>query len=135
MHKTHKTVHFVTFYSPGTFVAESTTKPIQAWDVETAKMMARDIKERYTAVPYGFQFSTRQRGFDDLDSRETARSPMYWLGGVVETLAEVKARATEKDRVLVSNMEANGYDRIVTNANSWRWTQPLQDGDVVLDWP
>ena len=126
--------HFVTFFSPGTFVAEMSTKPIDSWDVESAKAIARDIKERHNATPYGFQFTTRSRGPEDLDSHETARSPMYYLGGTVETLAQVKARATDKDRILVSNMEINGYKRIITNDNSWRWTQPLSDSDVVLEW-
>lgn len=128
------TKHFVTFYSPGTFFAEDTTMPIESWDVERAKDLARGIKERHGATPYGFQFSSRERGPEDLDSHETARSGTYFLGGKVETLAEVKARATERDRILISNMECNGYERIVTNDNSWRWTQPLRDGDVVLDW-
>jgi hypothetical protein len=30
-------------------------------------------------------------------------------------------------------MEVNGWDRIITNDNSWRWTQPLGKDDVVLD--
>jgi hypothetical protein len=59
---------------------------------------------------------------------------MYFLGGKVETLEEVKARATDKDRVLVMNMEGNGIARIITNTNSWSWTQPLGEKDVVLDW-
>jgi hypothetical protein len=126
--------HFVTFYSPGTFVAEDTTKPIASWDVDIAKQMARDIKERHAAVPYGFRFTTRSRGEEDLDSKVIATSPMYFLGGKVETLEEVKARATKEDSILVSNLEVNGYARIVTNNNSWRWTQPLQPDDVVLDW-
>ncbi len=128
--------HFVTFYSPGTLVAEDTTLPIDSWDIEKAKEMARGIKERHGAVPYGFQFSTRSRGDADLDSKVSKESPMYYLGGKVETLAEVKARATdsERDRILVSNMECNGYKRIITNNNSWRWTQPLKYTDVVLDW-
>jgi len=125
--------HFVTFYSPGTFVSEQTEKPIDSWDIEKAKKMARKIKERYDATPYGFRFSTRSRGDKDLDSKVTATSPMYYLGGKVETLAEVKARATEEDRILVSNMEINGYERIITNTNSWKCTQPLKPGDVVLD--
>lgn len=125
--------HFVTFYSPGTFVAEESTKPIDAWDVDKAVKMARKVSERYNAKPYGFRFSTRERGKDDLDSKVTKRSGLYWLGGKVETLAQVKARATEKDRILVSNMECNKYERIVTNDNSWRWTMPLEKGDVVLD--
>ena len=126
--------HFVTFLSPGTFVAEDTTKPIDSWDIEAAKTMARKIKERYGAVPYGFRFTTRSRGENDLDSKVTAESPLYYLGGKVETLAEVKARATADDRILVSNMECNGYDKIITNTNSWRWTQPLQPSDIVLEW-
>lgn len=125
--------HFVTFYSPGTFVAETTEKPIDSWDVEKAVEMAQGITERYGAKPYGFRFSTRSRDADELDSRVTATSPMYYLGGKVETLEQVKARATSKDHVLVMNMEINGYGRIVTNDNSWRWTQPLGADDVVLD--
>ena len=60
---------------------------------------------------------------------------MYYLGGKVETLAEVKARATKDDSILIANMECNHYDRIITNTNSWKVTQPLNPKDVVLDWP
>jgi hypothetical protein len=31
-------------------------------------------------------------------------------------------------------MRCNGYDRIVVNTNSWRWTQPLGEDDEVLDY-
>lgn len=127
--------HFVTFYSPGIFVAEETIKPIDSWDVDAACEMARTVLERYNATPYGFRFSTRGRSETDLDSKEVARSNFYWLGGTVEILAQVKARATEKDQILVSNMECNGWDRIITNNNSWKWTAPLDPDDVVLDWP
>lgn len=132
MGKMHK--HFVTFFSPGTLVAEETTQPIDAWDVHAATALVNGITERYGATPYGFQFTTRGRSSQDLDSRVIKRSPLYWLGGTVETLAEVKARATEKDRILIANMEGNGYDRIITNTNSWRWTQPLGETDIVLDY-
>src|SRR5690242_8622300 len=96
--------------------------------------IARDIRERYDARPYGFRFSTRERGEDDLDPKVTAESNLYYLGGTIETLAEVKARATADDRILIANMEGNGYDRIITNNNSWRWTQPFKSDDVVLEW-
>lgn len=129
-----KQQHFVTFYSPGTFVAETTTKPIDAWDIEAAKEMAHEITERYGATPYGFRFSTRSRGDADLDSKVTATSGVYYLGGKIETLADLKKRADLNERILRSNMEGNGWDRIVVNENSYRWTQPLQDDDVVLDW-
>lgn len=126
--------HFVTFYSPGTPVSETTTRSIEAWDIEQAQQMAHTVLERHNATPYGFRFSTRSRDDADLDSRVTSESPMYYLGGRIETLAEVKARANPGDRILVSNMERNGWDRVITNENSWRWTAPLYPTDVVLDW-
>lgn len=129
------TKHYVTFYSPGTLVAEQRSVEVDSWDVDAAQAMALGVTERYDAIPYGFQFTTRGRGDADLDSRVIAKSPFYWLGGVVETLAQVKARATDRDRILIANMEGNGYDRIITNYNSWRWTQPLGADDVVLDVP
>lgn len=126
--------HFVTFYSPGTFVAEESVKPIDSWDVEQAKAMARTIQERYQATPYGFRFSTRAREENELDSKVVSESPLYYLGGTVETLEQVKARATAQDAILISNMECNGYARVITNNNSWKWTQPLRDTDIVLEW-
>jgi hypothetical protein len=124
--------HFVTFYSPGTFVAEQTTKPIETWNAEEAVAMAAQIKERYNATPYGFRFSTRGREATDLDSREVAHSPMHYIGGKVETIEEVFARNDPKENILRSNMDINGYKRIWTSTEGWRWTQPLQEDDVVL---
>jgi hypothetical protein len=64
----------------------------------------------------------------------TARSPRYHLGGRIETLSEVKARADPNERILVGNIENNGVDRIIVNDNSWRSIHPLEATDVVLDW-
>lgn len=126
--------HFVTFLSPGSFCSEQTQKPIDEWDVETAKDMVRNIKERHGATPYGFYFSTRERKDDELDSKVTKTSSMYYLGGKIETLAEVKARKDPNDKILISNMECNEWDRIITNTNSWKITQPLGKDDIVLEW-
>ena len=126
--------HFVTFYSPGTFVSEATEKPVEAWDVKIACRMARKIKERYAATPYAFRFSTRGRGDNDLDSKITATSPLYYLGGTVRTAEEVLAGTDPKEDILRLNVSGNGYKRIIVNDNSWRFTAPLEEGDVVLDW-
>ena len=125
--------HFVTFYSPGTFVAEATTLPIKSWSVPLAISMSRGILERHGATPYGFEFSTRERKTKDLDSKTVATSNLYYLGGKVETIDEVRARKDPKEKTLLSNMEINGWKKIVVNDNSWRWTQPYRAGDVVLD--
>lgn len=125
--------HFVNFCSPGTFVSEVTARPVEAWDVEAAKAAATEITERHGARPYGFYFTTRSRGEDDLDSKESARSNFYYLGGRVETIDEVRTRADPKERILLSNMEANDIDRIIVNDNSWRFTAALNETDVILD--
>ncbi len=127
--------HFVTFYSPGTFVAETTEQPIDAWDVEAARRMAKRIRERHGATPYGFRFTTRSRGDKDLDSKVVKKSPMHYLGGKVETLAEIEARNDPREAILRDNMRGNKWDRVVTTTNGYRWTQPLEKDDIVLPAP
>jgi hypothetical protein len=126
--------HFVTFYSPGTLFSEETSKKIKSWDVDEAIKMVHGIKERHGATPYGFRFSTRGRGHDDLDSRQTAESNMYFLGGKTLSLQDIIDRNDPKDKTLIANMEGNGYDYVVENTNSWKTTLPLNDGDKVSDW-
>lgn len=124
--------HFVTFYSPGTFVAEDRTQEIPEWDVKLAVKLSKKIVERYGARPYGFRFTTRTRGPKDLDSKVTATSPMHYIGCKVETLAEIEARNDPKEKILRENMRNNNWDRVVVTTSGWRWTQPLQKGDVVV---
>ena len=126
--------HFVIFYSPGSFTSETTQKQIDSWDVEKAKKMARNIKERHGATPYGFSFVTRERGDSDLDSKITKRSPTYYLGGKVETYEMVLLRNDPKEETLRWNMKHNNIDRVFINTNSWKTTMPLQKDDVVLEW-
>lgn len=126
--------NFVIFSSPGTFVAETTTKEIDSWDVDEAKKMANGVEQRYGATPFGFQFITRERKGGELDSSVTERSPMYYLGGEVLTLEEVEARKDPEDRILISNMKCNNWNRVITNTNSWKATMPLSQEDVVLEW-
>jgi hypothetical protein len=124
--------HFVTFMSPGTFMAEDRTMPIDSWDVLEAQKMSAAVTERYNAVPYGFYFTTRSRGPDDLDSKVTAKSQMYFIHCKVETIEEIEARNLPGERILRSNMRCNGYKAVVVTTRGWKWTQPLRDGDVVL---
>lgn len=125
--------HFVIFFSPGTFVAEHTERPIERWNIDEAMAMARGITERHGATPYAFQFTTRARNESELDSKEIKRSGTYYLGGTILTVEDIKVRNDPRDRILISNMEGNGWSKVVDNRNSWRWIQPLLEGDVVLD--
>ena len=58
---------------------------------------------------------------------------MHYVDCKVETLADVEARNNPADRILIANMKSNDYDRIVTTATGWKWTQPLRADDVVLE--
>ncbi len=121
------------YFSPGTMFAETTVLPIDAWDIDLAVNMARQIKERHSATPYGFRFLTRSRGDADLDNKVVAKSPMYFLGGKIFTLEDIEARNDPGEEILRSIMRINGYERVVVNDNSWRRAQPLEDDDVVLE--
>jgi hypothetical protein len=125
--------HFVTFESPGTFVNEETTQPIDFWDVDTAVKMSRKITERYEAKPFAFYFTTRARKDSELDSKVIKESGRYFLGGRVLTLADVE-REMPKEAILIANMRCNKWDRVVLNDNSWRSCQPLRAKDTVLEY-
>ena len=122
--------HFVTFYSPGTFVAENTTVPIPSWDIKLAEKMAKDITERHNAHPYCFQFTTRGRDDNELDSKVTKISCRYFIEGKVETLAEVER--TQPGSILASNMRCNHIKRVISTTKGWKWTIPLKDDDYIL---
>lgn len=126
--------HFVIFYSPGTFVSETTEREIDSWDVEQAMEIARTVKERHGATPYGFRFTTRSRADDELDSKVTERSNMYFLGGKIRHLDFIILENKPDEQILISNMRNNGWDRVIENTNSYKITQPLEKDDVVLEW-
>jgi hypothetical protein len=120
--------NIVQFYSPGTLIAEVSRIEIASWDVEKAMELARTIKERYNAIPYGFQFLC-------IDGDSLTNSPMYFLNGNVFTIDEVIARNDPSEEILRFNMTVNGIDRIIVNTNSWKTTQTFGKDDVVLEWP
>lgn len=124
--------HFVTFLSPGTFVHEETTKEIERWDSELAITMARNVKERYNAKPFAFFFTTRSRGEKDFDSKQSRQSGRYYLGGEILTVAQVKKKFPN-ETILHSNMECNGWDKVIVNTNSWKIVQPFEKDDKLLD--
>ena len=122
--------HFVTFYRPGTFVAETVVREVDGWNLDEARNAYDNLDDFMRTNCYGFQFFTKGRADDELDSKVTDRSAMYYLGGKVETYEDVQSR-TNGYSTLLSNMKSNGYDRVITNVPSG-WTQPLRDDDVVL---
>ena len=126
--------HYVTFYSPGTIVPETDTHEVDSWNVNAAVEMSYEINQRHGARPYGFRFTTRERGPDDFDSKVTATSGTYYLGGEVMTLEQVRAKKRSGDATLITNMKINNIERVIENCNSWRSVTEFKDGDVVLQY-
>lgn len=133
--------HYVVFYSPGTFVSETTSRPIEAWDVAAAVRLSRDIIERHQARPYGFRFETRlvaepvddgEGGVLQVTPKLVEESGTYFLGGHLLTYHEVEARNEEGERILRSNMRSSDWCIVVVNDNSWRSMIPFGEQDVLL---
>jgi len=117
--------HFVRFLFPGTFVSEEDSQALSAWDVETAKRLATVYLRR----PFAFEFTTRERADDELDSKVVATSPRYYIGGEVRTAAEIEAGTDPREDILRSNVKNNGYKRIIYTCGQHF---ALEDGAVVL---
>jgi hypothetical protein len=127
--------HFVRFFSPGTLLSEQTDKPVKKWDTKEALKILPNIEERYGAKPYGFCFVTYARGDEDLDSKQTACSGMYYIDAKVETYEEIVKRNLPEEDVLRSNMKINEIKKVVTNgpnSKTYHFCVPLEDEDVIL---
>ena len=129
---------YVTFYSPGSFVSESSTKKISKFDTKLAAKMAKTVEERHGAKPYGFIFheqeegnlTTGKRRFK-IEPKETYKSGTYFLGGKILTLESIPD--IEQNSILKSNIKNNGYKAVVENTNSWKITLPFTENDVLLN--
>lgn len=136
--------HLVTFYSPGTLFAEQSSREVESWDPKLAAKMAKDVIERYGATPYAFRFSTvlTREPVDDgeggklnVESREVDHSGLYFLGGQLETLDDVEARADPKEEILRSNMRCNDQFIVCVRGAPARFRSciPFGPEDVLCD--
>lgn len=102
-------VHYVTYYYPGSFFPETSRKQVPDWDSERAYLASSSDPRK----PYAFKFVTLGRTAEELNSREIARSPTYFLGGSLMSLEEVLASPGSDLKTLAENMQANGWDRVI----------------------
>jgi hypothetical protein len=134
-----ETKDFVEYFSPGTFFAESSMRPCKYGDIMKALEMARGVKERYGATPYGFRFYRErlktvedEHGNKAVQSTETVdKSGMYFITGTVLHYDDVAD--TDENRILRSNMMGNNWPFMCDNRNSWRSSQPFHQEDCVVD--
>lgn len=114
--------HYVEFFYPGSFFPETRVREIQ------------DRTSPATNVPEGaygwrvFSQETITMGGETLTGKPKDYGPMVYFGEIM-TLEDVRALGGDY-RILISNMEINGWDRVVRTVRGN--FQPLNDGDVVL---
>lgn len=93
--------------------------------------MAKDIKERHGATPYGFSFETRES--DGWYPKTVKESGMYYLGGKLLKLIDIPD--TKENSILRNNMRFNNYECVIEITNSWKITLPFyKDKDTLLEW-
>jgi hypothetical protein len=119
--------HFVRFYFANAITADITDVPtMPAAGITVARLLAA----QYSRAPYAFEFVTRSRGPDEMDSKETYLSPTYYLGGEAYTFEQIAARDDPNDRILLENMSCNKWNRVILTPKGQ--IRPLNDDDVVL---
>jgi hypothetical protein len=122
--------HFVTFLSPGTFVSETTTQEIDRWDTILAMKIAKSIKERHGAKPYGFRFETKDS--NGWEPKTVKSSGIYYLGGRLLTIDDIPD--TDENKTLRWNMKYNNIETVIENTNSWKVTMPFdKNKDTLLE--
>jgi hypothetical protein len=114
---------YVEFFYPGSFVSESSVQEVAD----------RNPPAELPKGAYGYRFFSRSEVTQDgetLRGQPKDHGPMTYCGEAM-TLEDVKALTPAGDyRILVSNMECNGWDRVVRTIRGQ--FMPLNDGDVVL---
>lgn len=116
------TKHYVEFSFPGEFFSEYTVQEVAERNPELVKVpegvFAYRFFDRSEAIVDGETIVGDRKNF----------SPLTYLG-TAYTLEEVKAQFPECTP-LISNMECNGWNRVVkTRRGNW---QPLEEGDTVI---
>lgn len=133
--------HYVKFHSPGTFVSEISTKPIDSWDISKAIELFRSISERYGAKPYCFVFLTLEEMDSVVENGKefevnpnlVRKSGFYHLGGTLKYYHEIKAQNNKENDILLSNMSCNRKWIVVENNNSYRSVHYFEEDDFLVD--
>jgi len=133
--------HYVDFLSPGTFVSEESSAPIEDWDTHKAAQMATHILERYGARPYAFRFRTMltrdplpdgEGGLFQVQPKEVAKSGLHFICGEVIRYDDIpdddKAR-----RILKANMRNTDCALAVETRNGYRHTAYYSSADCIVD--
>lgn len=139
---TFTTRHYVTFYSPGTFVSETSTKQIGEWDTAEAVKLSEAIVERHGARPYAFRFETMREGdgvadpegvVHKVEPTKLKSSGMYFIGGNLRSYKDVVRDNRPNESILRSNMDCNRIPYVCEVTRGYLSTHPFEENDSIVD--
>jgi hypothetical protein len=138
--KTQK-YYTVSFFSPGTFFSETSHKDFQELDLKKICAVAKTMKERHNASPYGFVWEYRELPTDlpQIEGYKLEVTPkvIEKSTGIIYITGEIiysKDLISERDRILKFNLERN-YDGVgVINKNSYIFHAGFNEGDMIIGW-
>jgi hypothetical protein len=118
------TVRYVRFLSPGSFCANEWTMPVESADPSAVV---------WPENAYAFTIHER---VDMRDGAETFKGEAKQIGPVyyhpdskVVTKEEIAAKGDPRDRILLSNMQCNGWPAVIESR--WgNWPQPYEADKV-----
>lgn len=113
---------------PGSFFAEHVSKEIPEMTVAAAKAAAPKsafafvLYERADPVDLGPEYTVTPKRQNE--------SGKHFLGGQIFTLAEIESLNDPDNRILISNMRGNRWDRVIrTSMGNW---QPFEETSCIV---
>lgn len=118
---------YIEFLYPGAFISESSTCEVRTRDMSNIEVPKNS---------YGFRFFDVLSAIVNtngnqvkLTSKRINVSPMYYYGGELYTVTELKL-AFPNEHILIGNIEGNGHQRAI-KCRTGNW-QPFNDGEDIL---
>ena len=122
-----KTVQMITFYYPGILFSENSSKEIGHRDPYRVKMPNNAFA--FSFYDKVIQTAKLENGKEIEHVEKKNESERYYPGGQSLNLTQAK-QATGDNRILCSNMEANGYDRVIRTCMGNY--QPFEPGKTLI---
>lgn len=118
---------YVEFFFPGSLFAESTTKKVKTRDVSKIKVPKNAFRFRF------FDKHIYSETIDEIELKNekvTNESPVYYYGGKVYTIAELK-REFPNEKTLIGNIESYKCKKaICCRTGNW---QPFGETDILIE--
>lgn len=136
-----KKYYLVTYYSPGSFVSETSSARFKNFNLASFVKRAKSISERHGSKPYGFTVEEKEEpvsmpvveGFKvEVEPNTLSSSGTYYITGNLIFYDDIKNN--KEKAILASNLYNNSLGIGIENCNSWKFTGDFERNDFIVDW-